>query len=138
MHSHPCRELWRLLRPTTAVPAGVQVHDSDSAAHAANSKHAEHSGTGADGGEAASGEQAAALAEHKGAAPAGAAASKGAQLRKKAMDTLEGSASKLEGYGPDLVADQLTHALQVRFGPLIKSLAGAAPGPWIACILDFG
>ena len=127
MHSHPCRELWRLLRPTTAVPASVQVHDSDSAAHAANGKRAEHSGTGADGGEAASGEQAAALAEHKGAAPAGAAASKGAQLRKKAMDTLEGSASKLEGYGPDLVADQLTHALQVRLGHSISPWLGPLP-----------
>lgn len=110
-----CRELWRLLRPSTAVPDSVHVHKGSGDTAVPTNGHGSPTGS-------SSGGEHAAHAEHKAASVAAATAAAGKKLGKTAMGKLEGSADELEGYGPDLVADQLTHALQVRW----------ASTPWLS------
>ncbi|PRW44348.1 pyruvate decarboxylase 4 [Chlorella sorokiniana] len=118
----PSKELWSLLRPRSAVPTAVHIDSSSPANGASNGDSA----NGASGGEHAP------AAEDKAADAAGptAAADHAAggveaaakKLGQKAMDQLQGSEAKLEGYGADLVADQLTHALQELFPASFTSL----------------
>lgn len=126
-----CRELWRLLRPTTAVPDGVQVHKGGGDTAAPTNGHGSETAapTNGHGGEHAAPAE---HAEHKAASVAATTAAAGKKLGKTAMGKLEGSADELEGYGPDLVADQLTHALQVGWAstPWLSQTAAVPLGFW--------
>lgn len=96
------------------MPAGVQVDGGCNGVHAANGAADGSRNRAINGRDVGAAE----TAEEKGAVgtPTAAAAAAGAQLGKKALDKLRGSEGQLEGYEPDLVAGQLTHALQVDEG----------------------